>query len=220
MFEQGTEPGGQDLQPAVDSVIMPGLNYGYAVFKTYTIDVRSDPSDAGTSIGTASVITQLDDNNNRYLTDNSGLLSFAYSESYSNQLVTVNLPSWGWNNDAPYDIEFTAVSGTNASPAVGTVIASGERLTVTGGRDGKPEHVRAKLPRHSCGQWIGSGRNKKATAPDAQGLVHVGKPMEPPPISPARGPPTEWTELVQAHDDHDVMQASHTELPVIDIHSL
>ena len=44
-----------------------------------------------------------------------------------------------------------------------------ERLTDTGGRDGKPEHVRSTLPRHSRGQWIGPGRNKKATAADAQG---------------------------------------------------
>jgi autotransporter-associated beta strand protein len=139
VFEEGTEQGGQDLQPAAGSVIMPGLNYGYAVFETYTIDVRRDPSDAGTSIGTASVITQIDDNDNRYLSDTSGLLSFNYSESYSSnisdppyyisgQLITVNLPTWGWNNDSPYDIEFTAVSGTNATPAVGTVIASGDRL--------------------------------------------------------------------------------------------
>jgi hypothetical protein len=51
-------------------------------------------------------------------------------------------------------------------------------------------------------------------------LAHVGEPVEPPPVSPARGPPTDWTELVQAHDDRDVMQVSHDELPVIDIHSL
>ena len=139
VFEQGTEQAGLAVSPAAGSVIMPGLNYGNAVFETYSIDVRSDPSDAGTSIGTASVITEFDDNNNRYLTDTSGLLSFAYSESYSSnldgppwyisgQLVSVNLPTWGWNNDSPYDIKFTAVSGTNASPAAGTVIASGDRL--------------------------------------------------------------------------------------------
>jgi len=46
--------------------------------------------------------------------------------------------------------------------------------------------------------------------------MHVGEPVEPPPVSPARGPPTEWTELVQGHDDRDVMQASPDELPVID----
>jgi hypothetical protein len=51
-------------------------------------------------------------------------------------------------------------------------------------------------------------------------LMHVGEPVEPPPVSPARGPPTEWGELVQAHDDRDVVQASPDEMPVIDIHAL
>jgi hypothetical protein len=48
----------------------------------------------------------------------------------------------------------------------------------------------------------------------------VGETVDPPPVSPARGPPTEWGELVQAHDHRDVVQASPDELPVIDIHSL
>jgi hypothetical protein len=51
-------------------------------------------------------------------------------------------------------------------------------------------------------------------------LVHIGEPLEPPPVSPARGPPTDWGELVQAHDDRDVFQGRIDELPVIDIHSL
>jgi hypothetical protein len=51
-------------------------------------------------------------------------------------------------------------------------------------------------------------------------LAHLGEPLEPPPVSPARGPPADWGELVQAHDDRDVLQASPDELPVIDIHSL
>ena len=34
------------------------------------------------------------------------------------------------------------------------------------------------------------------------------------------GPPTDWGELVQIHDDRDVFQASPDELPAIDIHSL
>ena len=49
-------------------------------------------------------------------------------------------------------------------------------------------------------------------------LAHVGEPVEPPPVSPARGPPTDWTELVQAHDDRDGAQDSPDELPAIDIH--
>ena len=51
-------------------------------------------------------------------------------------------------------------------------------------------------------------------------LTHLGEPREPPPITPARGPPTEWADLVQAHDDRDVFQASPDELPEIDIHAL
>jgi hypothetical protein len=51
-------------------------------------------------------------------------------------------------------------------------------------------------------------------------LMHVGEPVEPPPVAPARGPPAEWNELAQAHEDRDVMQTSPDELPVIDIHSL
>ena len=42
----------------------------------------------------------------------------------------------------------------------------------------------------------------------------------PPPVSPARGPPADWGELVQVHDECDVTQTSPDELPVIDIRSL
>jgi hypothetical protein len=38
--------------------------------------------------------------------------------------------------------------------------------------------------------------------------------------TPARSPPTDWGEVVQVHDDRDVLQASHDELPAIDIHRL
>ena len=51
-------------------------------------------------------------------------------------------------------------------------------------------------------------------------LTHQGEPLEPPPVSPARGSPTDWGEFVQAHNDRNVFQASPDELPVIDIHSL
>ena len=51
-------------------------------------------------------------------------------------------------------------------------------------------------------------------------LTHLGEPLEPPPVSPARGPPTDWGELVQVHDDRDIFQTSPDELPAIDIHSL
>jgi hypothetical protein len=51
-------------------------------------------------------------------------------------------------------------------------------------------------------------------------LTHLGEPLEPPPITAARGPPTDRGELVQAHDDREAVQVSPDELPVIDIHSL
>jgi hypothetical protein len=41
-----------------------------------------------------------------------------------------------------------------------------------------------------------------------------------PPMSPTRGPPTDWDELVQAHHDRDILQASPEDRPVIDIRSL
>ncbi len=44
--------------------------------------------------------------------------------------------------------------------------------------------------------------------------------LEPPPVSPARGPPTDWGELVQVHNECDVAQTSPDELPAIDIRSL
>jgi hypothetical protein len=58
----------------------------------------------------------------------------------------------------------------------------------------------------------------KEKVPDT--FFSSGEPLEPPPVSPARGPPTDWGELVQIHEDRDVFQASPDELPVIDIHGL
>jgi hypothetical protein len=55
-------------------------------------------------------------------------------------------------------------------------------------------------------------------------LTHLGEPLEPPPISPARRPPPDWGELVQAlvqaPYDREAVHVSPDELPVIDIHSL
>jgi hypothetical protein len=51
-------------------------------------------------------------------------------------------------------------------------------------------------------------------------LTHLGEALEPPPVSPARGPPTDWGELVQVHDDRAIFQGRIDELPVIDIRSL
>ena len=51
-------------------------------------------------------------------------------------------------------------------------------------------------------------------------LTHLGEPLEPPPVSPARGPPIDWGEFVQVHDDRAIFQESPDELPVIDIRRL
>ncbi|MFM8635699.1 MAG: transposase [Planctomycetia bacterium] len=82
------------------------------------------------------------------------------------------------------------------------------------------------------------GRTRNSTRPGANGVVELS-PFEfldrladlvPPPrkhrhryhgvFAPARGPPTAWGELVQAHDDREAVQVSPDDLPVIDIHSL
>jgi hypothetical protein len=44
--------------------------------------------------------------------------------------------------------------------------------------------------------------------------------LVPSPVSPTLGPPTDWGELVQVHDDRDIFQASSDEMPAIDIRSL
>jgi hypothetical protein len=41
-------------------------------------------------------------------------------------------------------------------------------------------------------------------------LTHLGEPLEPPPASLARGPPTDRGERVQADDDRAVFQATDT----------
>jgi hypothetical protein len=51
-------------------------------------------------------------------------------------------------------------------------------------------------------------------------LMYIGEPVEPPPVSPARGPPTDWGELVQAHDTWHVVLAAEEELPVVASHEL
>ena len=61
----------------------------------------------------------------------------------------------------------------------------------------------------------------------ASGIVSPPSPSPAPavrlrraPGSPARGPPADCGELIQAHDDREAVQVSPDELPVIDIHSL
>ena len=49
-------------------------------------------------------------------------------------------------------------------------------------------------------------------------LTHLGEPLVPPPVSPARGPPVVWDDLVQGEDDSSLHQALSNDLPMIDIH--
>jgi hypothetical protein len=44
--------------------------------------------------------------------------------------------------------------------------------------------------------------------------------LEPPSVSPARGPPTGWGEFAQAHDDSDISHALPADLPPTDVLSL
>ena len=50
--------------------------------------------------------------------------------------------------------------------------------------------------------------------------MHLGEPLETPTFSPARGPPTDWCELAEAHDDVEIVQIAFDELPAINIHLL
>ena len=49
-------------------------------------------------------------------------------------------------------------------------------------------------------------------------LTHLGEPLEPPRVPPARGPPVDWGELVQSQGAGEFKQASPDDLPMIDIH--
>ena len=64
-------------------------------------------------------------------------------------------------------------------------------------------------------------RSRRLNLPSYRGKVPRGRACPEPvgPVSPARGPPTDWGELVQIHDDREVFQASPDELPAIDIHN-
>ena len=90
-----------------------------------------------------------------------------------------------------------------------------ERLSVTRDASGRIARVRYVLPPHEAANWVGPGR-----CPIREILTHLGEPLEPPPVSPARGPPADWGELVRAHAERKAIQASPDELLVIDIHLL
>ena len=75
--------------------------------------------------------------------------------------------------------------------------------------------------RSRSGTLVGGPRLRPAEpGPIRQILEALGDPLVPPPLSPARGTPTDWGELVQVHDDSEAIQATPDELPAIDTHSL
>jgi hypothetical protein len=82
--------------------------------------------------------------------------------------------------------------------------------------------VRAEFPLEcpNCGGDIRLVAFITEPGPIRRILTYLGEPLEPPPVSPARDPPTDWGDLVQVDDDRDVFQASPNELPAIGIHSL
>ena len=49
-------------------------------------------------------------------------------------------------------------------------------------------------------------------------LTHLGEPLDPPRVSPARGPPVDWGELAQSQGAGEFEQLSPDDLPMIDIH--
>jgi hypothetical protein len=79
----------------------------------------------------------------------------------------------------------------------------------------KPSLAFALLATSGC-----CGHPVRDPGPILKILMHLGEAIEPPPVSAARGPPTDRGELVQADDDRDVFQPAPDNLPVIDIHSL
>ena len=61
---------------------------------------------------------------------------------------------------------------------------------------------------------------RRAEMPPEPAATHATNRDHMTPRGKAWGPPTDWVELVQVHDDRAIFQASPDALPVIDIHSL
>ena len=78
----------------------------------------------------------------------------------------------------------------------------------------------AAQPHHGSRRGHGGHSCDTASRPIRKILTHLGEPLEPPPVFPARGPPADWGELVQVQDDRAIFQGRIDELPVIDIRSL
>ena len=67
---------------------------------------------------------------------------------------------------------------------------------------------------------VGHHMKKPAFHEEPVGCERVKVQVEFEVVSPARGPTTDWADIVQVHDDQDIFQPSPDELPAIDIRSL
>ena len=67
---------------------------------------------------------------------------------------------------------------------------------------------------------VGHHMKKPAVHEELVGCERVKVRVEVEVVSPARGPPTNWADIVQVHDDRGIFQPSPDELPAIDISSL
>ena len=98
-----------------------------------------------------------------------------------------------------------------------------ERLSVIRGEDGRATKVRYVLPRHKAANWVGPGRGRKSTRPDASGVVELS-PFEfldrladlvPPPrkahASLSRGVRPE--SQAQVHDDRAIVRCRPMSCP-------
>lgn len=93
-----------------------------------------------------------------------------------------------------------------------------------GGRSPDRRHTASRCRERPGGRIVQPGNEcgppVREPGPIRKILTPLGEPLEPPPVSPARDPPSVWGELVQSHDNRDVFQASPEDQPVIDIHCL
>jgi len=117
--------------------------------------------------------------------------------------------------------------------AVWLVFRRNRCLSPAAGQEGQaptaaqPEPVPPTTPPGSLGpnSWLGWARSFRWSALGCGGdirliafitdpgpirkiLSHLGELLEPPPLSPDRGPPTDWGELMQVHDDRAIFQAT------------
>jgi hypothetical protein len=109
--------------------------------------------------------------------------------------------------------------GTSASVyRVGPIMMSSSR--------GRPGWMRSdrggaqELPIHALWRGYPADRLNLGPGADLKILTRLGEPLEPPPVSPARGTATDWAEFVQVHDYRAIFQPLPAELPAVDVHSV